>query len=96
LPLFAKAGRGTEPVVHKNEKNGTDEKFIPIPRDQSLRSPLKVAIIPTFRGIVAQVRIFGLEMPFLPFSTEIFSWNWHFCHFQLLSPLPFPLFLNRV
>jgi hypothetical protein len=29
--------------------------------DQSLRSPLKVAIIPTFRGIVVQVRIFGLE-----------------------------------
>jgi hypothetical protein len=50
--------------------------------DKSVRRPLKVAIIPTFRGIVVQVRIYGLkrakrafsagnpllEMAFLPFS----------------------------
>jgi hypothetical protein len=29
-----------------------------------------VAIIPTFRGIVVQVRILRLEMPFLPFSAR--------------------------
>jgi hypothetical protein len=58
--------------------------FLPfLQREQSLRSPLKVAIIPPFRGIVVQIRIFGLkrakrafsaeiyllEMPFLPFSS---------------------------
>jgi hypothetical protein len=41
-------------------------------RDQSLRSPLKVAIIPTFRGIVIQVRIFELKMAKKAFSAEIY------------------------
>jgi hypothetical protein len=50
--------------------------------DKSLRSLLKVAIIPTFGGIVVQVRILKLEMPFLPFSAKIFSWKRHFYHFQ--------------
>jgi hypothetical protein len=58
-------------------------------KDESLRSPLKVSIIPTFRGIVVQVRIFRLEMPFLPFSAEIFSLKRHFCHLQLFSTFPF-------
>jgi hypothetical protein len=57
--------------------------FFPfLQREQSLRSPLKVAIMPTFRVIVVQVLILWLkrakkafptrklllEMPFLPFS----------------------------
>jgi hypothetical protein len=65
--------------------------FLPfLQREQSLRSTLKVAIICPFRGIVVQVRIFVLEMPFLPFSAEIFSLKRHFCHFQhfLIPPEP--------
>jgi hypothetical protein len=63
--------------------------FLPFPgREQSVRSPLKVPIIPTFRGIVSQVRIFVLEMPFLPFSAEIFSWQRHFFYFQLFFDRP--------
>jgi hypothetical protein len=38
--------------------------------DQSVRSPLKVAIIPTFRGIVVQVRIFRLKRVKMPFSAR--------------------------
>jgi hypothetical protein len=36
--------------------------------DRSVRSPLKVAIIPIFRGIVCQVRIFRLKRAKMPFS----------------------------
>jgi hypothetical protein len=45
--------------------------FLPfLRREQSLRSLLKVAIIPTFRGIVCQIRIFGLEMAKKAFSAR--------------------------
>jgi hypothetical protein len=37
-------------------------------REQSLRSPLKVAIVPTFKGIVVQVRIFELKRAKKAFS----------------------------
>jgi hypothetical protein len=40
-------------------------------RDQSLRSPLKVAIIPTFSGIVVQVWILVLKRAKKAFSAEI-------------------------
>jgi hypothetical protein len=53
--------------------------------DVSVRSPLKVVIIPTFRGIVVQVRIFRLKRAKKAFSAEIFPWKWHFCHFQSIQ-----------
>jgi hypothetical protein len=49
--------------------------------DQSLRSPLKPGINPTFRGIVVQVRIFVLKRAKKAFSAEIFSLKGLFCHF---------------
>jgi hypothetical protein len=55
----------------------------------SLRSLLKVATIPTFRGIVAQVRLLVLKRAKKAFPAEIFPWKWHFCHFQLFSPLTY-------
>jgi len=66
--------------------------FLPfLRREHSLRSPLKVVIIPTFRGIVVQVRIFVLKrakkafsarklplgMAFLPFSAIHFPVDQH-------------------
>jgi hypothetical protein len=43
--------------------------FLPfLRREQSLRSPLKVAIVPTFKGIVVQVRIFELKRAKKAFS----------------------------
>jgi hypothetical protein len=49
---------------------------LPVPGvDKSVRSPLKPGINPTFRGIVVQVRIFGLKRAKMPFSAEIFPWN---------------------
>jgi hypothetical protein len=50
--------------------------------DKSLRSPLKVAIIPTFRSIVVQVRIFGLEMAKRAFPAEIFLLEMAFLPFS--------------
>jgi hypothetical protein len=41
-------------------------------REQSIRSLLKVAIIPTFRGIVVQVRILRLKRAKKAFSAEIY------------------------
>jgi hypothetical protein len=42
--------------------------FLPfLRREQSLRSPLKVAIITTFRGIDVQVRILRLKRQKMPF-----------------------------
>jgi hypothetical protein len=45
--------------------------------NQSLRSPLKPGINPTFRGIVLQVLIFRLKRAKKAFSAEIFLWEWH-------------------
>jgi hypothetical protein len=43
--------------------------FLPFPgREQSVRSPLKPGKNPTFRGIVVEVRIFGLKRAKMPFS----------------------------
>jgi hypothetical protein len=50
--------------------------------DRSLRSPLKVAIIPTFRGIVVQLRILGLERVKKAFSAKSLFWKWHFGYFH--------------
>ncbi len=70
---------GTQPgIVNPNAIKVMKELGI----DESLRSPLKVAIIPTFKGIVVQVRIFRLKRAFLPFLAGIFSWRRPFCHFQ--------------
>jgi hypothetical protein len=81
--------QGPEVSLIINSPGGvnTQECTITVESEQemSLRSPLKVAIIPISRGIVVQVRIFGLKMPFLPFSAEIIHWKWNFCHFQLFS-----------
>jgi hypothetical protein len=41
----------------------------------SVRSPLKPGINPTFRGIIAQARIFGLKMAKKAFSSGILSWK---------------------
>ena len=60
--------------------------------DKSLRSPLKVAIIPYFRGIVVQVRIFGLEMPLLPFSYEICLLERAFLLFSAIFNTPLFMF----
>ena len=57
-------------------------KALAVAVDLSVRNPLKVAIIPTFRGIVVQVRIFGLKRAKKAFSAEVYSWKGHFCHFQ--------------
>jgi hypothetical protein len=58
--------------------------------DQSQRSPLKVAIIPTFRGIVVQVRIFGLKRAKIPFSAEISLLGMAFLPFSaILTLLPY-------
>jgi hypothetical protein len=71
--------------------------FLPVPAfsndnltDMSVRSPLKPGINPTFRGIVVQVRILLLKMPFLPFSAETIPWK---CHFFIFFPVPFSPFL---
>jgi hypothetical protein len=56
--------------------------------EQSLRSPLKVATIPTFRGIVAQVRLLVLKRAKKAFPAEIFPLKWYFCLFQQSSPHP--------
>jgi hypothetical protein len=52
--------------------------------DHSLRSPLKVVIIPTSRGIVVQVRIFALETPYLPFPAAIFLLEMAFLPFSAI------------
>jgi hypothetical protein len=44
------------------------EQFPSTTTDQSVRSPLKPEINPTFRGIVVQVRIFVLKRAKMPFS----------------------------
>jgi hypothetical protein len=66
--------------------------FLPfIQREQSLRSPLKVAIIPTFRGIVVQVRILRLKRAKKAFPAEISPWDAIFAifsYFQYSNPLP--------
>jgi hypothetical protein len=64
--------------------------------DQSLRSPLKVAIIPTFRGIVAQVRIFRLKMAKKAFSAEIFLLEMAFLPFLAIlnTTLSNPIYLD--
>jgi hypothetical protein len=48
---------------------------------QEVSGPLKPGINPTSRGIVVQVRIFGLKMAKMPFSAEISPWK--------NSPVPF-------
>jgi hypothetical protein len=77
--------------VKAGQYNGLNEYHL----DQSLRSPLKVAIIPPFRGIDAQVRISRLKRPFLPFSARIFFCKRPFCHFQRFSTLSFLFFFKR-
>jgi hypothetical protein len=62
-------------------KNNRTRRII----DRSVRSPLKVAIIPTFRGIVAQVWIFKLKMAKMPFSAEISPWKLPFFHFRKIG-----------
>jgi len=47
-------------------------------REQSVRSPLKPGINPTIRGIVVQVRIFGLKRAKMPFSARKPFKNRHF------------------
>jgi hypothetical protein len=54
--------------------------------DPSLRSLLKVAIIPTFKGTVVQVRIFKLKRAKMPFSAGSISWKCPLCHFQPEKP----------
>jgi uncharacterized protein (DUF2132 family) len=49
--------------------------------DQSVTSPLKPRINPTFRDIVVQVWIFSLERAKKAFSAEIFPWKWHLFHY---------------
>jgi hypothetical protein len=54
-------------------------------REQSVRSPLKVAIICLFRGIDVQVRIFRLNRAKKAFSAENFSCKCYFCYFHGLK-----------
>jgi len=53
--------------------------------DQSVRSPLKPGINPTFKGIVVQVRIFELKRAKMPFSAEIFPGNYIFTIFSIFK-----------
>ena len=58
--------------------------FLPFPgREQSLRSPLKVAIICHFRSIVVHIRFFGLKLAKMPFSAEISPLKQHFLHYPI-------------
>jgi hypothetical protein len=75
----------TATVVSAEEPADSNQNLKKGEGDQSLRSPLEVAVIPIFRGIVFQVRIFILEMAKMPFSAEIISWKLHFCHFHKFS-----------
>jgi hypothetical protein len=70
--------------------------FLPfLRREQSLRSPLKPSINPTFKAIVVQVRILGLKMAKMPFSAGISPWKWHFYFLQrfLTISTPAPVLL---